>query len=381
LRGFGYQDALNVNGREFRIHTGCETDRERAICEVFEDGRFVSSFTHHFEIRHDPTKSIHENYLKSVTLDLHQQTMEEIDTLFTVFQKLSVIKDPQPHYRLGKLFLSYHFYPEAIQNFINALERDPNLIRAQKRLAVSYLEQKKYAKALSICTKALRQHPKFPDLYDLLGILYSHNGQYEQATEAFQTAIKIKQDYLESQFNLGVVLFLSPLGDGDENIVIPVRIMRTLAQIREQKFYGAESWQSRFRELEDVIKRGNKAEVIDYLLQFQIYFATKEDSIGAAMDFFLLKFMYGGREVKKNEMEYYERRISDEAVKHQGYADYWNELGVIHLIQCRDYFLKAINEFDEAVNINSNYKDARQNLELLKHNKKGFLILLRAILR
>jgi tetratricopeptide (TPR) repeat protein len=381
LHGFGYQDAIVVNGREFRIHTGSDTDRQNAICEVFEDGRFVLSYTRTYQLRYGGSSSIDEDYVKSVTLDLHRKMMDEIEVLFIVKNKLEKISDPQPHYRLGKLFLNRQFFPEAIQCFKRALVHDPNLIRAQKRLAVAYLQSKKYEEAQKVCNSALEQHPDFPDLHDLLGILYSHSGNYEKAKNAFQTAIKIKPDYLESNFNLGVVLFLSTLGDDDDNIVIPVRIMRTLNQIKEQKFYQEEVWQMRFQELEDVLARGIKNEVFDILLQLQVYFATKEDSIGATMDFFLLKFMYGGRELKQDEMEFYEQRISEEAVKHKGYADYWNELGVVHLIQCRDYFLKALNEFDKAVEINSDYKDAKQNQELLKNNKTGFLILLRAILR
>ncbi len=381
MHGFGYQDAVVVNGREFRIHTGCDTERHNAICEVFEDGRFVLSHNRSYSLRYEGSDSINEDYIKSVALDLHQQMIDEVEVLFLVKEKLTKISDPQPHYRLGKLFLSRNFYKEAILSFERALELDPALVRAQKRLAVAHLQLKEYEKAQNVCNNALELHPDFPDLYDLQGILYSHSNAYEQAKDAFQTAIKIKKDYLESQFNLGVVLFLSTLGDDDDNIVIPVRIMRTLNQIKEQKFYREEIWQMRFKELEEVLARGVKNEVLDILLQFQIYFATKEDSIGATMDFFLLKFMYGGRELKQDEMEYYEQRISEEAVKHQGYADYWNELGMVHLIQCRDYFLKALKEFDRAVDINPKYKDAAQNQELLKNNKTGFLILLRAILR
>ena len=91
--------------------------------------------------------------------------------------------------------------------------------------------------------------------------------------------------------------------------------------------------------------------------------------------------MYGGRELPREEMDFYERQISDEADRHDGFADYWNELGVVHLIQCRDYFLKALNEFDKALKINPKYENAKNSLELVKRGKNGFLILLRAILK
>ena len=85
--------------------------------------------------------------------------------------------------------------------------------------------------------------------------------------------------------------------------------------------------------------------------------------------------------MNQEEMEHYEKQISKEVTHYEGFADYWNEMGVVHLIQCRDFFLKAVNEFEQAVNINPKYSDAKQNHDLIKNNKKGFLILLRAILK
>ena len=38
--------------------------------------------------------------------------------------------------------------------------------------------------------------------------------------------------------------------------------------------------------------------------------------------------------------------INIEVDKHKEFADYWNELGIIHLIQCREFFVKAIKMED-----------------------------------
>ncbi len=56
-------------------------------------------------------------------------------------------------------------------------------------------------------------------------------------------------------------------------------------------------------------------------------------------------------------------------------------MGIVHIIQCRHLFLKAVAEFERAVELNRNYSEARENLELIQNVKKGFLILLRAILK
>jgi len=381
LKGFGFQDALDVEQRQFRIHTGCEPDEQKVVCEVFDDGRFLFKTSDSIEVRPEESENIQEQYLKDVTLDLHSSVMDQVGVLFHAFQKLSQVKDPTPHYRLGKLFLDRNFYPEAIQCFKNAIKFNPNFIRAYQLLAITYLKTNKNSHALTVVNSVLRDHPEFPDLLDLFGVVQTHLGAFEEAKDAFQQAIKIKTNYFESQFNLGVVLFLSTLSDEDENIVIPVRIMRMIREIKQKESYSAQAWQSRFTELEETLQQGTKEDIVAALKILQIYFTTKDDSLATTLDFFLIKFMFGGKEITQDEMTHYEQQISEETNKNMGYADYWNELGVVHLIQCRDYFLKAVREFEEAVSINPKYKDAFQNNELLKNNKTGFLILLRAILK
>ncbi len=381
MKGFGYQDAIQVENREFRIHTGCEPEKKRVVCEVFDEGRFVYSLVDSYEVRPSETNSIQEIYLKNVTFELHQTVMDEVSVLFYAYEKLKDIKDSQPHYRLGKLFLSRNFFDEAVACFQNAIRLKPDYIRAYQQLAVTFLKMYKPEKAVETCNTVLELRSDFPDILDLLAVVYTHMGAYEKAKDALQKAIAIKPDYLESQFNLGTVLFLSTLSEEDENIVIPVRIMRMINQIRELEAYQDELWQRRFEDLEETINSRVKNDIVTTLLQFQIYFVMAKDTVGSSLDFFLIKFMFGGKEMNQEEMEHYAHQISKEATRHEGFADYWNEMGVVHLIQCRDYFLKAVNEFEQAVRINPKYAEAKQNHDLIKNNKKGFLILLRAILK
>ena len=53
----------------------------------------------------------------------------------------------------------------------------------------------------------------------------------------------------------------------------------------------------------------------------------------------------------------------------------------MHLIQCRDSFVKAIDDFETSIKINPKYDESNDALELIKRGKKGFLILLRAVLK
>ena len=85
--------------------------------------------------------------------------------------------------------------------------------------------------------------------------------------------------------------------------------------------------------------------------------------------------------MEKPIIKKFERRLSNAINKHPNYADLWNNLGVVHLIQCRNLFLQALNEFDKALEINPSFNKALKNKKLVENDGKEFLILLRAILR
>ena len=129
-----------------------------------------------------------------------------------------------------------------------------------------------------------------------------------------------------------------------------------------------------------VIQNGDLGEILGYLERLQLTLVTNV-KIDPMIESFYLKFMYGGRELDYEELESYEARIWALSAERNNFADFWNEMGTIHIIQCRHLFLKALGEFERAVELNNNYSEALKNQELTQNIKKGFLILLRAILK
>ena len=91
--------------------------------------------------------------------------------------------------------------------------------------------------------------------------------------------------------------------------------------------------------------------------------------------------MYGGRKLNKDIIKKFEERLTTAIEKNADFADLWNNLGIVHLIQCRNLFLQALNEFDRALEINPSFDKALKNKKLVENDGKEFLILLRAILK
>lgn len=382
MKEFGYKDKLVVGEREFLIHTGTNPLDQTAVSEVFESGHFIYHSRSDFELRQQSEEKADMTYIEQTTHQLHHDVMDEIRVLFLVNEKIKLIRQPMPHYRLANLFLYKNFLPEAVDNFQRVIALDPKNKKAHKRLALAFLSTGQFETAVDVIKQAILLAPNYPDLYNISGVINTRLHRFDQAKGDFQKAIQLKPIFLEANFNLGLLLFFSTIAEQDESaaLVIPARVNRALNELQSWPVYQKPFWQSRIQKLKTAMLGGSRDEVLNTLYHFQIDLVTYED-YNPAIDLFFLKFMYGGKQLTHDEMELYELKIKDEATSQKDFADFWNELGIVHLVQCRDYFLKAVADFEKAIKINDKYSEAQKNFDLLKHNKNGFLILLRAILK
>lgn len=384
MKGIGLKDKVVFDSREFFVHTGNDPQKNVVRSEVFEKGKFLFSSEDVYNIRENEreAKDVDPDYLKTVSFDQHQSTLDEIRILFLINEKLKQIRQYLPHFRLGKVFLNRNFVNEAIDNFNRVVEIAPDFVRGYKMLGMAYISAEKHTEAIKALLQAHKQKPDYPDILNVLGVAYTKTKNFTAASKFLKRAYEIKPTYIEANFNLGIVLFLSTLTDEneDEKVIIPARFIRSFKTIIKDKNYQTRSWHEKFVNTQLVLDEGKRDKVITALLKIQseILFNDEQSDV---MDFFFLQFMYGGKEIKNNKLELFEELIYNEVEKHENYADYWNELGIIHLIQCREYFVKAVSEFEKSTRLDPDFESAKRNSDLISHNKQGFLILLRAILK
>jgi tetratricopeptide (TPR) repeat protein len=86
--------------------------------------------------------------------------------------------------------------------FLASHPRDARM-RFLKGLAVA--EQGKSVEAISIFVKLTEDFPELPEPYNNLAVLYSKNGQYEQARRSLEAAIRTNPSYATAYENLGDV--------------------------------------------------------------------------------------------------------------------------------------------------------------------------------
>jgi tetratricopeptide (TPR) repeat protein len=382
LKSIAFHSKLHLHTREFHVHTGSVPEKNIIISEIFEKGQFVSSNQLPFLTRDIDDTSSKIKFLKTLASDLHKNMIEEVKMLFYIHQKIQPLKKFLAHFKLGSIFFYRNILTEAIENFEQSIKLKNDFVPAYVRLGKCYIKRGEYGKAVEIYEQGLKIQPDFLDLSNSLGVALTFANEYDKATSVLQATISKKPDFDEANFNLGVVLFLSTLeGSSDqEKAIVPSRVIRYIKALNELERYQESYWQELFELTLQKISEGNLEDILDSLRDLQLKLLTQL-KIDVLIESFYLKFMYGGRELNYEELKSYENRFKKLEEQRENFADYWNEMGIIHIIQCRHLFLQSVNEFEKAVEFNKNYVEASNNLELIKNIKKGFLILLRAILR
>ncbi len=382
MKGIGLKDKISHKDREFYIQTGNDPQKNIIRSDVFEKGSYLFHNVEEYKIRENNSESLSTKYLKETTFAQHQKTIDEIKLLFLIYEKIKQIRQYLPHYRLGKVFYARNFIEEAIDNFKRVTELRPDFIRGHQKHGLACLKAGKYDSALKSLLDAYKLAPEYPDITNAIAVTYTALGNYKQATMFIKKTIACKPGFVEANFNLGVIIFLSSIADeeDDEKVVIPVRFMRSFKELIRQESYDTPEWAEIFERTQDVLDEANKKKVFEQILSLQQRVVCNDDG-SDIMDFFFLQFMYGGKELGHTQLAIYEDRINNEVEGHSDYADYWNELGVIHLVQCREYFIKALSEFEKARKADASFEAASRNAELMRRGKNGFLILLRAVLK
>lgn len=381
MENFGLHDKIEIYNREFHIHTGALIEHRKIISEVFEKGMFLISREHPVDLRREVAQ-VDYDFLNAITEKFHQSVIAELEAVYQIEAKLKRYRHPKSHYYLGILFLKKNLYPEAISQFKTALEQDGNFMKAYMGLGVSYLKSRKFIPALKVFQKAMSTNEKYPDFLNYYGLAYLFLDDFDHSISMFKEAIRLNPNYVEAQFNLGVSLYKSALqGAKDpEAVAVPARVSIYLKQVRDIPKYRIPHWQKEFNQLLELLKDNNHKMILPQLEQFQLRLVDVLSDREKIYEFYL-RFLFGGKELSLETIEKYEQYFFSSSDDHTHYPDYWNDLGTFHLIKSRGLYLKAMADFEKAIALAPTFEDAQHNLKMVKSHDKGFLILLRAILK
>jgi tetratricopeptide (TPR) repeat protein len=382
MSDIGFNDNLEVAGRKFHFQTATQSGKGKIRCEIFENGRVLSASEVDFERRKGDRKDSIEDRLRTVVESLHEEMISEIELLFKISEKVNKLKHSPSNLKIGIMFLQNNMIEDAIKQFKKAIEYDADYTPAYNHLGLTYIKIGEFKKAIETYEAVIHRNGQFTDMFNNYGLALLMDNRIDEAQEQFKRALRLNRNYLEAHYNMAL-MYLRSTRLGFEQPKAPpqsVRVQRAfehLEVIRERKI---KVFEVIYDKVQKNLQKNNIEQAIQLLEEGRNKIFPTNISNLISTNFYL-KFMYGGKGLDNETIKRFERRLNIALEGNPDYADIWNNLGVIHLIQCRNLFLQALNEFNRALELNPGFEKAIKNKKLVENDGKEFLILLRAILK
>lgn len=370
----GINNDVTVGGSKFHVQTSYSEPQFCVFSHVYHDGQVIDS--RRVVLGHGVSSADIERR----THEVHQEMITEMEILYYMVEKVKTVRHAASANKLGQLFLKKNLVDDAIEHFRLALEIDPGYAEVYAYLGRALLMSGNVDRAIEVLGEGVEKAPDFADTHNYLGLAYLKAGQHAQAVEHLEQALALNDNYADAHFNLGLALLAEDLQD-------PADIEEGEAAGKRQKALehlsriveGEAAYDPSVKEALEVITENATRETVDELIEKKV--KSTADQLFNFENEFYLKFMYGGKGKDDSFIADYVARLKDILEEHPHYADVHNNLGIAYLIQCRNLFLKSLEAFRTALRINPEFARAEKNLKLAENDGKGFLILLRAVLK
>ncbi len=378
----GFNDNVAIGKRVFHVQTATNKAKGIVRCEIFEKGRLITTQTFNYQAQNEQNLKSGNEQIKDYVREIHQSTIDEILFLFKVAERVNKAPNVNALLKLGTLFLKHNLVTDAVKTFKKVLELDPRSNRAMILLATTYTRLNRNDEAINLLNRVVKSGYTYADVYNKLGLAYSNKKNHVKALNYFQEALRINPNYSEAQYNTAITYLDSIISQKESSYLPPpsIRIDRARQLLRKAQKGNPLFTEEQFLAVEQLLDRSEFEEAVRILIA-QRERLFPQDTSSLISTSFYLKFMYDGVNLTDREIKQYEQELKEAIKVKPDYADLWNSLGVVHLIQCRNLFLQALNEFDRALEINPSYEKAMKNKKLVENDGKEFLILLRAILK
>lgn len=375
MENIGLNSEVSTGGKNFHIQTQYSESTEKIVSNIFDNGKVIVA--RGMEIKSNtPARDI-----KLHVNQLHQDVIADLEMLFFISEKVRSVRHSVSNNKLGLVFLKRNLFDEAIAEFECAVEIDPDFGEAYNNLGSAYLKRKSYPEAIDAFTRGIEKNVGYADLHNNLGYAYFCANKYPEAIHQIKTALEKNPKFVHATFNICQVYLktiIDELPDFDSASIAEriEKVKELLTSIVDQNQYFKTNY------LESAIDHLTQNNFPEAMKLFEMAASDLPEKIDLDYESeFYLKFMFGGKGKDNDFIFEYTKGLKQAVANYPEYADLRNNLGIAYLIQCRNLFLNALDEFRQALDIDPDYKKAEKNLKLAENDGKGFLILLRAILK
>jgi tetratricopeptide (TPR) repeat protein len=372
-----FNSALRAGKRKLVIQTGFDPQARIAQATVLDGEQIVDVREWIIEER------IPAEQVEAEVRQFHDLTLSDLDLLFCVIEKVNAGQNPASLFKLGTLFLEKGFFDEAIETFSSVLQIDPEFENIHYSLGHAWYRRGDLVRALENLSEAAAKRPNYPDVHLLLAEVYRKNDEHKLAAESCEKALELNPDYLRAHLMLGLILAESTLLQPNHpELPPPIERMKESKQhlLYALSLISPERRQHLEKGLECLELRERLEEGLAEIEKAIEQAALNHRSVIADSEFYL-KFMFADLEQDNHSLESYIKTLENSIRQHPDYPDLHQSLGTAYLLRGWHSFGRSVEAYREAVRINPDYQRAQKNLKLLENDGRGFLILLRAILK
>ena len=221
MEQIGINSNVFAGGKIFHIQTAANISGLTMQSEIFDAGRVVMVQRKKLD---DGLKNISAEDFKEAVTSFHQDIAWEIELLFFIREKIRTVKHSISHNKMGLLFMRKGLMDEAVVEFEQAVEKNPELVESYSNLGIAFSQKGNLPNAIDILRKAVDMEPNYADLRNNLGIVLGKAKKYEEALVQFQTALKINPSYLEPQLNIAMLMLESVKNSPDAQNLPPLSV-------------------------------------------------------------------------------------------------------------------------------------------------------------
>lgn len=183
------------------------------------DGRVLSELFLPDFLKAHPIK-YHNTYEKEIFVEgseapIESEMDQEIKEKLMSLGYISESSDNSFNNR-GLVFLSKGEFDKAIEQFQEALDRNPSFASALINLGIARMQKGETDQAIAIFQEVLKSEPENAEVENLIGNVYMKKGEYLQAEKHFRKALIIEPAYTDALNSLGILY--EKIGKLDEAI-------------------------------------------------------------------------------------------------------------------------------------------------------------------
>jgi tetratricopeptide (TPR) repeat protein len=371
-KSYGIDTNIKTERGNYLIETYADSNQFMVISEIFFEGKII-------EMKEVPYEStISEDGLIKLIQKLQNSIISDFERLFNLDKEIKDRASAENLFKIGRLYFKRKLLGRAQESFRKCISIAPEFADGYKGLGQILMLLEKYSESEMNFRKALQLETKRADYHFHLGRLLFTVKRDKEAEKCFTKALELNSDYAEAYFYQGAAMLRQLIESSgsrlDDKMLIPIKVALKNASILDQRFR-----EKGFNEAFDLLEEKLYIESLDKFIDFSQRFMEIEAH--DVIDEFNLFAKYSKKKISLLTVDEYINNIRAMIEEHPEYADLHNALGKAYILKIRALLNASTLQFQKALEINPDYIEAKKNIELVENEGKGFLLLLRAILK